>query len=343
MKSVKFYLGILLVFSSLAFFSCSDDDKDSDPSGEKDLSSETHYDLWVTTENYGGGGKSTTVVQSVKSLDEQKQITFKGQGVDLSAKLFQETIVQGLFYYQIPREADRFGKYKITSTGVEVISEIPFKTNTLKDRRFAHAWVGDKTLVLLGANGDADKVVWIKLDTEKMIILDEGELDLPALPVKNKFSTSGMASYRKEDNMIIYSYMNNNDKTHFYAAFVNVDDMSVKTTVREDRAEQIGNTAYGELATNKSFFDPQGNFYLVCSSQIPGGTSTQQSSAIVRINKGAYEFDKTYLGFQKSDYSHGKIVNANYLSGNNILLYIQDPEHTGAEGWELTTIAIMHF
>ncbi len=336
MKLIKLYFWILIVFSSFALVSCSDDDNPvPDPVPDPDPLETAHFDIWVTTDPYGGGGSNVeaTLVQSLKSLDEQKTITFDGIGIDVTAKLFQESVIKGQYYYQVPKEKDRIGKYKISSKGIEVIKEIPFKNNTLKDRRYSHTWIDDNTLVLMAANGDASKVIWIKIDADQMKIVSEGELNLPALPAGGIFSTSGMASYRKADNMIIYTYQNNSDKTHFYAAFVNAGDMSVKSTIEEDRAEQIGNSAYGELVTSKKFFDSEGNFYLVCANQIKGGTSTQQYSTILRINKGSYEFDKSYIGFQGKNYSRGKIVTIDYLTTGKALLYIQDPTHTGAAGW----------
>lgn len=330
---MKFYFSLLLLFSVSSFFTACSDDK-TDHIDPVDPEETTHFDIWMTTDSYGGGGNVARIVQSVKSLESTEEISFKEEGVDVTAKLFMENIIKGQYYYQVPQEKDRFGKYIITAKGIEVIAEIPFGKNILKDRRFAHTWINDKVLALMAANGDASKVIWIKVDTEKMIIMDEGELQLPALAKGGKFSTSGLAAYRKEDNKIIYTYCNNNDKTHFYAAFVNANDMSVETVIKEDRAEQMGATAYGEMAMSKSFFDANGNYYLVCASQLEGATSsTQQYGSILRINKGAKDFDKSYIGFQGKNYSRGKIVTIDNLSSDKVLLYIQDPAHTGAPAW----------
>lgn len=335
MKTIKFYFSILiLLFVCSVFVSCSDDD--TPPVEPINPDAEVHFDLWMTTEPYGGGGHIARVVQSVESLDDQNTISFKGKGLDVTAKLFLENIIKGQYYYQVPQEKDRFGKYRVTSKGIEVVVEFPFEKNTLKDRRFAHTWIDDRTLVLMAASGDASKVIWIKVDTERMVILSEGDLNVPSLAEGGVFSTSGLAAYRKEDNRIIYTYCNNKDKTHFYAAFVNADDMTVDSVIEEDRAEQMGSTAYGEMAMTKSFFDATGNFYLVCASRLKSGDneySTEQYSSILRINKGAKDFDKSYMGYQGKNYSRGKIITIDDLSSDKVLLYVQDPEYTGAEGW----------
>ena len=149
-----------------------------------------------------------------------------------------------------------------------MVKEFAFKEYTLKDRRYTHAWIDDNTLVLMAANGDASKVIWIKVDTKEMKHLSEGELNLPALPSGGTFSTSGIAAFRASDNTILYSYVNNKDKTKFFMAFVNPTEMTVTKVVEENRAQFMAGTAYGELLQSKSFFDASGNYYLACNSQV---------------------------------------------------------------------------
>lgn len=325
---------VAILFTSLLFVSCSD--SDNEPQSDKAV-----FDLWVTSSTYGGGGSNVEarLVRGFSTLLGQETVSFEGKGVDVIATLNQETIVKDGYYYQVPLAENRFGKYKISSTGIETIAELPFKKISFEGRKYAHAWINNKVLVLMGANGDKSNIAWVKIDTDKMLIVDEGELelDLSEMPKGYKLSTSGLASYRKEDNEIIYAYQNNNDKSHIYAAFLNATDMSVKAVVEDHRVEQLGSSAYGELLTTKTVFDEQGNYYLVCANLIPGSQgSTQQYSTILRINKGTYEFDKSYEGFLgngKTDYERGKIVTIDYLTNNQVLLYIQNPKYTGAPKW----------
>ena len=333
MKKQKFLLWAAL-FATLSLSQTACDDK-NDPTPEPDPLETAHFDIWVSIGgNSGMGSTNTQLVKGVKSLEEQETIDFKGTGADVTAKLYQETIVKGKYYYQIPKETGRFGKYQIKNNEVITVKEFAFEGYSLSERKYTHAWIDDNTLVLLAANGDASKVVWIKVDAQNMKILSEGELDLPALPKGGTFSTSGIASYRKEDNTILYSYVNNKDKTKFFMAFVNPADMTVRKVVEEPRAQFMAGTAFGELLQSKSFFDADGNYYLACNSQVAGSTSsTVQYGTLLRIKKGEEAFDASYIGFQKHAASHGKIVTAQYLSSNKALLYIQDPTFTGAAGW----------
>lgn len=337
MKNLRFYrFPLMIAILGLSCFSCSDSNNDNPtPDPNPDPLETAHFDIWASAGESSGMGSGTPLVYSTKSLSTESTIDFNGVGVDVAAKLYQESIIKGQYYYQIPREKDRFGKYKIGSTGIEVVKEIAFGTNTYKDRRYSHTWINDNTFVILAANGDANKIIWTKIDADKMQILSEGELVFPESAAKiTQYSTSGIASYRATDNRILYSYLDNKDKKRFYMAFINPTDMSVTKVVMEDRAEMMAGTAYGELLQSKSFFDADGNYYLACSTVIPGAKSTtQQYSSLLRINKGETDFDKSYIGYQNSSNSKGKIITAEYLTTGKVLLYIMDPDHTGASGW----------
>ena len=284
MKTIRFYVWMLLAaLAGVAFTACEDDKPDPkiiDPLLE------SHFDIWVSIgENAGMGSAGTLLVQNTKSLDAKEQINFVNTGADVTAKLYQESIIKGAYYYQVPKEQNRFGKYQIVGNKVRVIKEFSFQKNTLKDRRYTHAWIDDHTLVLMAANGKADKVIWIKVNTDQMNIVAEGELKLPKLPGKagkpGKFSTSGIASFRKSDGKILYSYLDNNDKVRFYMAFINPADMSVEKTVMEDRAEFMAGTAYGELLQSKSFFTPEGDYYLACNSVLQRATLNNMAHCYV--------------------------------------------------------------
>ncbi|MDD7723543.1 MAG: hypothetical protein PUK64_11270 [bacterium] len=290
-----------------------------------------HFDVWVTVGSNGGMGSTDAIlVKSLDSLTAQPTINFLNDGVDVTATIKEETILKGKYYYQVPVSADRFAKYQIVDNKLVTIAEQPFVQNTFKDRRYTHAWIDDNTLVFMAANGTANKVIWTKVDASDMHILAEGELTLE-VPEGDKFSTSGLARYRKSDDRIIYFFQHKKEKTNFYAAFINAQDMSVENEVMEDRAEMMAGTAYGELLQDKMFFDDEENLYLACNSVLPGATSsTQQFGRLLRVKRDALDFDKEYVGFR---YETGKLITASYLANGKALLYVMDPEYTGANAW----------
>lgn len=335
MKTFKTLACILAAaLMGITSVSCSKEEPNTPPPSPnpgKPTASATHFDIWVTVGATGGMGSTNTIlVKSLDSLTVQPTIDFRNDGVDVTATIKEETVYRGKYYYQVPVSADRFAKYQIKGNRLNVIKEQPFVKNTFKDRRYTHAWIDDNTLVIMAANGKADKVIWTKLDARDMSIIAEGELAL-TVPEGDKFSTSGLARYRKSDNRIIYFFQHKKETKNFYAAFINANDMSIEKEVKEDRAEMMAGTAYGELLQDKMFFDENENLYLACNNVIEGAPSTtQQYGRMLRINKGELDFDKSYIGYR---YDSGKIVTASYLTTDKALLYIMDPAHTGATGW----------
>lgn len=331
-----------MVFATVSFVACSDDDpvtedpntpENPDGPDNPDIPTPvtTHFDLWVSIGSSGGmGSTSTQLVKSVSTLEEG-DIDFINEGVDVSELLNQETIVKGKYYYQIRADGTRFGKYRILEDEIEIVAEFPF--TTLKDRRHTHAWIDDNTLVLIGSNGDSSKILWVKVDVESMTIIGEGELNLPDPDAEagETFNTSGIAAYRKTDGMLLYSFLYNpsTSRNHFYMAFINPSDMSTLSIVKEERAEIMAGTAYGELLQEKSFFTSNGDYYLACNNRLPDATSsTQQSGTLLCINNGTMEFDSDFIINTDS-----KIVVVSNLNDSKALVYFQDPVVTGAAGW----------
>lgn len=333
MKKFKFLVwAFAAVMTTVSFSACSDDDDNSGDIGGETID-KVHYDIWVSLGSSGMGSDDALLVKSVNSLEGDETVDFKNSGCDVTAKLYQESIVKGQYYYQVPKDKDRFGKYQISNAAISTIAEQAFKTNTYKDRRYSFAWLNDDSFVIMAANGSANEVLWTKINAGTMKIEGEGDLGLAELTGFKKFSTSGLARYRKSDNKIIYAFQDKNDESCFYVAFIDAATMKVEKYVKEERAEQMAGTAYGELLQNKMFFDNNENLYIACNSRIPNSeASTCQYGRLLRINKGETDFDKSYTGFHKNannEADQGKLVTVDYLGNNKALIYIQDPKFTG--------------
>lgn len=335
MKRLNYLATVLLsILVSMSFTSCSDDDNNQIGNGEtiKDV----HFDIWASIgENSGMGSTSTILVKNVNSLEGNDTIGFSNDGVDVTAKMFQESAISGKYYYQIPKEKDRFGKYQIVNNKLVTVAERPFANNTYSDRRYTTAWINSSQFVVMAANGDKNDVIWTKLNSDNMTIAAEGSLNLPKFtPSVGTYSTSGIAKFRVADSKLIYLYCDKGKKSkkRVYAAFINPLTMVVENVDSTEVAAEMSGTAYGELLQSKTFFDEKGNLYVALNSQIPGGeSSTCAYSRIVRINRGESKFDKSYIGFNNGE-NTGKIVTCEYMGDNKAILYIQNPEHTGTSG-----------
>ena len=345
----KFNYLMLVLFAmmlSMSFTACSDDDDDDNT--PKEEIHNVHYDIWVTLgETSGMGSSSSIIVKNVNSLEDPNQsIAFLNEGTDVTAKLYQESIIKGKYYYQIPKEPARFGKYQITNNGIITIAEHKFEKNTYQDRRYTHAWTSDNEFVVLAANGDKNDVVWTKFNANDMSIVAEGNLNLPNFsPEVITYSTSGLANYRKADNTLIYLYCEKSKKgtKAVYAAFVDAATMTVKNVDKTTVGEEMGGTAYGELLQSKMFFNDNGNLYIPLMSQVPGSTTTTCGyTRIVRIMAGQNKFDTSWVGMNNGD-RNGKVLTCENLGNGKALFYITNPEYTGTsddnskkDGWGIT-------
>lgn len=342
MKKISFY-ALMLALSFFTFISC--DDSTPKPTPEPNPIEGTHFDVWTPIGGNAGMGSLDCLVKRVAKL-ESGEISFDGSGVDVSQKMLPTVMFKGKYYYMVSKDG-RFGKFQIGENNLSVVKEIPF--SALKDRRHTHAWLNDKTLLLVGSNGPSDKILWAKIDVDAMTILSEGELTLPQPPKGQVYNTSGIAAYRKSDSKVLYSFKYNKAATNgtepadeFYMAFVNSATMSVEKVVTENRAEMMASTAYGELRQDKSFFDENGDYYLACNSVLPGEvngkgkvTTTAQHGALLRVKNGATDFDKSFNGYTRE---RGKIVTATYLNNGKAVLYMQDPKYATPDNliWDST-------
>lgn len=82
----------------------------------------------------------------------------------------------------------------------------------LKVRGYTHAWLDDHTLLIMAANGDADKVIWTKLNADDMRILAEGTLTFLCQKGAKVFTASGILTYNEKSGKLYYFYFGK-DKT----------------------------------------------------------------------------------------------------------------------------------
>lgn len=318
---------ISLLLFSILFFACDNKEAPENNPNKEDISlHDKHFDLWIPLESTSGMGFSGHVVKRMESLDKGV-INIDNSGVDVSEKLYSSFMTKNGYYYQISKDR-RFGKYKITNTGIEVVKEISY--TTFEGRKHAFAWMSDKVLLLIGAADNSQKIIWSKFDTDQMKEIAKGDLDLEAPLAHERFNTSGFITYRKKDDKIFYMYEykplnSKKDKPRgkFYLAVINGKTMEVESVDEETRAQFPASTAYGELRQIKSFYDEKGDYYVACNSTYEGAKSyTQQHGSILRIKHNELGFDKSYNGYTEE---RGKIITMNYAGNRKAILYMQDP------------------
>lgn len=332
MKKIKFFLATFLSLTmGLSMISCSDKNDGPDNPDEPDdptLIQDYHFDLWVALDKHGGMGRDVqTLVRSVNSLDaDQPEITFQGTGTEVNALLSLETILKGAYYYQVPVSGDRFSKYLIENNKIVTVAERRFQTNTYTTRKYTHAWTDENTLIIMAANGDADAIIWTKLNAADMSIISEGTMDIPLPEGGEVFTTSGILTYRASDNKLFYFYYakdssgrNGKRTSPMLTAVIDPATMGVESinTCFLD-CEMVG-TAYGELLQTTTFITDSNDLYIATFSESNSG----EESHLLKIPANSTDFDKNYDGFNAG----GKLISVMYLGGNEAMAYARDDSY----------------
>lgn len=326
MRKFKFLCAsFMALFIAFGMTSCSNND-DPDPTPDDPTTiKDYHFDLWVALDRHGGMGRDVqTLVRSVNSLEaDQPEITFQGKGTEVNSVLSLETILKGAYYYQVPVSGDRFAKYVIKDNQIQVIKDRRFETNTYTTRKYTHAWINDNTLVIMASNGDGNKIIWTKLNTDDMTIISEGTLDVKMPEGGELFTTSGILNYRASDNKLFYFYYaktggkRGKRVTPMMTAVINPSTMAVESdTPCFLDCEMVG-TAYGELLQTTTFIDDNNNLYIACFTDDADGN---EHSHLLKIPANSTSFDQSYDGFT----GDGKLISVMYVGGNKVVAYARE-------------------
>ncbi len=340
MKKLSLYFTMMatLLLGTATITSCGDDDDDVQPTPEtpvdKPVEKTYHYDLTVTVGKHGGmASQETHLTMSVPSLaNPDTVVSFQNNGIEITDYTI-ENIYDDKYMYQVPTTGDRFVKLQIKNNRLNVVRERPFGKNTFVSRKYTHAWLNDSLLIVMAANGTADKVIWTKLNAKTMTIVDEGELSLALAEGYKKFSTSGILTYRKSDKKLFYFFFSQNSKSDrepfFHIAVINPETMAVEHDNVNAEAAEMQGSAYGELMQSFTFFDDDDNLYLTAFNSV----NKKNIGKLVRIKRGEYNFEAGYNAFPDA---LGKIITVQYIGGNKALAYsgdasvgtgIQDPAY----------------
>ena len=330
MKKYLLSFAVLMMGMALTTACSSDDDDEQSTVNPQPVQpvqpAETyHYDLTVTVGKHGGMASSEThLTMSVDSLTNPGQtVNFEGNGIEITDYTI-ENIYDKKYMYQVPVSGDRFVKLQIKNNQLKVVRERPFKDNTYAARKYTHAWINDNTLLVMAANGDANKIIWTKLNTDDMSILSEGELSIALADGYDSFTTSGLLTYRKSDSKLFYFYYSKKGsgrtatkEDKFHIAVINPETMAVERDNVYSEAGEMQGSAYGELMQNFIFFDDNDNLYLSIFSKV----GSANIGKLVRIKKGEYNFENGYNAFPDAK---GKIVSVLYIGSNKALAYAGD-------------------
>lgn len=328
MKKISFFHSMMAVMMlAISFTSCSKDDDENPVPIPPEPVVTYHYDLTVTTEKHGGMNrdKSHYTLTMPSLSDAATTIDFKGQGAEIT-DYTMECIYKGKYMYQVPNSNDRFSKLQFKDNKMQVVQEQKFKTNTYKARNYTHAWIGDKTLLIMSTDGDHKHIIWTKLNADDMTIMSEGTLSTGVAEDYNVLTTSGVAAYRQSDNKVFYFYYNKKETSgsnktsnepYFRILVLNAETMAVEQEIINKEAAQPQASAYGELLQSTVFFDESDNLYLSAFSSV----NKKNIGQLLRIKNHEFDFEAGYNAFPDAI---GKLLTIQYLGNGKVLAYSGD-------------------
>lgn len=339
MRKFKHFLSTgMAILMAASFTACSDDSNGDKGGNSGNNNLDYHFDLFMSVGKHGGMSQGDgTIVRSVSDLSATAdKISIEGIGSEFESDgntYTMEAIVKGKYYYEVPYQpADRFVKLEVNydpKTGknaLNVVAQRPFAEGyTFKARSYTHAWLDDKTLIVMAANGDADQIIWTKLNADDMKIIDSGTLNEITAP--NGYpvlTTSGILTYRQSDQKLYYFYFAKTSKRngkatpYFYTAVINPTTMKVESNEPNNIAQQMAGSAYGELMQNCVMYDENDNLYLATFTP---DENEKEIGHLLRIKKGETQFDSSYDGYPNAD---GKLLTLQYLGNGKALAYARD-------------------
>lgn len=249
-------------------------------------------------------------IAEVSSLKEG-QVGLKGTGVNVSTIVNDQGLIQkDGFYYYYNNSTGRLGKYHIENDALVTDKEVPFNQMASVS---SHVWADDQTLVLFGANGDNDKIMYALVNINTLQATG-GTLDLPASPESEyKYTDVGFAEIRSGKIYLGFGHSADWPGTPYpkvRVAVIAYPSMAVGKILEDDKSKWPGGpTRY----TPYSFIDENNDIYFITAPD--NGSDYDAGSFVYRIKSNTDELDASY-NFDFSSQSNGHTAQAIWYIGN---------------------------
>lgn len=220
----------------------------------------------------------------------QGSVSLVGNGAEVTSKADYGIIAKNGFYYY-PSTSSNFGKmtkFEFKNNQLSVVKEVPF---TYQNSINCYTWVDDNTLILIGTNGDGDKVLYTVVNATTLEIKN-GELALPAIPTGYTDYNQGNVEYSNGklyvafSNMAIWPAL---AESGMNIAVVSYPSFAVEKIIESSEADGNGGS---NMWMPTSTTDESGDVYMMFFADWM--TATTSPTKIVRIKKGTTTLDSSY-------------------------------------------------
>lgn len=319
MKTFKIKNLLVLMLISASFFSCNNDD-----ASDSGTIPGSKYVLGYLTDTW-----NANYMWSFDSLDQLMTgtIDMTGNGIEQGGSYIP--IANTMFALDV--EVSGAAPYYLNSA-----SELLAGNRVFIESSFAYGVTDDDKLLIIGASWDGTSTA------NELIVYDPIKQAITARKFNDFGTGSGYFDFPTgvtvSAGKIYVSVFNRNPAWDMKQdkAFIRVYDYPSLNFVK--RIEDTRTTAVGMYYTNTGIIrTDSGNVYTFSSNALAAGYETPEASkksAILRINKGATEFDSSYFFDVQSSSLGGKVIAAYPIGGEKAyIVYIPTADDTALWGF----------
>jgi hypothetical protein len=284
MKKNIIRLWMLLGIASFGLLSCNNDDNKS----EEVAPSEQHFAIsaWLQSPDQ--------YIASVPSLmNDKDSLTLKGKGIEAQGSRY---LWHKQYVYQMNIIEKRFIQYEMKADGTISPKSYILTDGIVPNYFMSLNVVDDNTLLVLGAlDPNKGQAGWARIRVSDFSVIDKGTLTVPYDAAKPDVSFSLGRGFVDNGKFIMGGYFYDAAAKGYVVDGVKalVYDYPAMTNMKVITTN-VTNGSVGYDYLHSVDKDEEGNHYFVVSAG-KFWTGLGGKSGVVRIKKGAAEFDKDYF------------------------------------------------
>lgn len=313
-KAFKLYLFFAAIVLISSLNSCSSDTNTPTPIDE----TQDKYTVWLQV---GSWPNTSQYILGTNSLTEGS-INLTGHGAEVTGKSAYGIITKGGYYYYYNTTSGRFSKFKYEKELYNTILEVPY--THLKDVA-GFTWINDKTLFIIGTDGEGKMLHYSIVDTETLKMTN-GVFETPTIPTGYKTLKLGNIEYTNGKVFVQFGYAGDwptpwQEKTYF--GVIDYANLKYEKTLESTQSAGSGTN---KLWLSSSFVADNGDTYF--QTNVEWSNISTKKTAIFRIKKGTTVLDNTYTANNTTIGYHG--VGLWYIGGTKAIIKYIDTSITNS-------------
>jgi len=243
------------------------------------------YGIWL---QLGSWPNTTQYVVGVNSL-ESGTVSLIGNGANVTNRADYGIIPHNGFYYYPSTSSTngRFSKFEMKMNSLTTVKQVPF---TFQTGVSGYTWANDTSLVLIGTNGDRNKILCSVVNSNTLSIRNV-ELPGQTIPAGFKYISTSSVEYANGKLFIAIAYTTDWPAPAYPKAIVAIYDYAKLELVKQIEDARTVGMGQSDMWMSGSAVDDKGDLYMLANPSWMG----TGPSAVYRIKSGTTEFDPAYF------------------------------------------------